>query len=84
VPRPQRVMPWSASASVISTAIEPQYVYGAATPGWHLHTEIKSEHATDCRVHQALESGKKAKTRSEGECVSWQRESSYGLGLACA
>jgi len=27
---------------------EPQYVFGAATLAWHLHTEMKSEHATDC------------------------------------
>jgi len=38
---------------------EPQYVFGAATLGGHLHREIKSEHATDGRLRQALESGKK-------------------------
>jgi hypothetical protein len=27
---------------------EPQAGFGAATLGWHLRTEIKLEHATDC------------------------------------
>jgi hypothetical protein len=50
-------------------ATEPQYGFGAATPGGHLHTEIKSEHVTNCRLRQALESGKKAKTpRIGGVC----------------
>jgi hypothetical protein len=43
---------------------EPQYVFGAATLGWHLHTEIKSEQATDCRLRQDQESGEKKKIRS--------------------
>jgi hypothetical protein len=38
--------------------------------GWHQCTEIKSEHETDGCLRQALESGKKAKNRSEGEFVS--------------
>src|SRR5262249_221053 len=45
---------------------EPQDVCGAATPGWHLPTEMKSAHATDCRRRQALESGKTAKTPLRG------------------
>jgi len=49
---------------VSAVATEPQYVFGAATPGWHLHIEIKSEHVTDCRLRQALKSGKKQKHRS--------------------
>jgi hypothetical protein len=28
--------------------MEPQYVCGAAMLGWHLDTEIKSGHQTDC------------------------------------
>jgi hypothetical protein len=51
-------------------ATEPQYVCGAATLGWHQYTEIKAEHETDCCLRQTLESGKKAKNRSEGEFVS--------------
>jgi hypothetical protein len=39
-------------------------VFGAATLGWHLRREIKSEYATDCRLRQDLESGKKEKIRS--------------------
>jgi hypothetical protein len=31
-------------------------------PGWHLSTDMQAEHATDCRLRQGLESGKKAKT----------------------
>jgi len=49
---------------------EPQDVFGAATLGGHLHTESKSGHETDCRLRQALESGKKGTNRSEEECVS--------------
>jgi hypothetical protein len=41
---------------------EPQYVFGAATQGWHLRTEIKSEYATDCGLRQDLERGKKRKS----------------------
>src|SRR4029434_497691 len=55
--RPQR---FSALATLVAT--EPQYVCVAATPGGHLPMEMKSEHATDCRLRQVLESGKKAKT----------------------
>jgi hypothetical protein len=49
---------------------EPQYVCGAATLGWHLRTEIKSEYAIDCRLRQDLESGKKRKIRSQDQFVS--------------
>ena len=52
------------SALATEVVTEPQYVFGAATLGWHLHTEIKSEHEADCRLRQALESGKKGKNRS--------------------
>src|SRR4030095_50110 len=38
---------------------EPQYVFGAAMLGWHLDTEIKSEHQTDCRLRWDRCSGKK-------------------------
>jgi hypothetical protein len=45
-------------------------VFGAAMLGWHQCTAIKSEHETDGCLRQTLESGKKAKIRSEGEFVS--------------
>src|SRR5262245_46361844 len=54
------------SALVAQAAREPQYVFGAATYGRRRHTEIKSEHTTVCGLRQALESGKKAKNRSQG------------------
>jgi hypothetical protein len=54
----------------MQVATEPQYVCGAAIVGGHQCTEIKAEHETDCYLRQALESGKKAKNRSEEECVS--------------
>src|SRR5881397_1243839 len=44
--------------------------------GWHQCTEIKSEHGTDGCLRQALESGKKAKNRSEGHC---SRASEIGI-----
>jgi hypothetical protein len=50
------------SARATTVVPEPRYVLGAATPSGHLPTEIKSEHATDCRLRPALESGKKAQT----------------------
>jgi hypothetical protein len=34
-------------------------VFGAAVLGWHLDTEIKSEHQTDCRLRWDRYSGKK-------------------------
>jgi hypothetical protein len=49
---------------------EPQYVCGAAMLGWHLDTEIKSEHQSDCRLRRNPESGKKEKNRSQGKFVS--------------
>jgi hypothetical protein len=61
--RPQR-RPQRFSARATPGATAPQYVFGAATRGGHLTREIKSEHATDCRLRQALQSGKKAKARS--------------------
>jgi len=51
-------------------ATAPQEVGGAATFGWHLCTEITSGHRTACWLRQTLESGKKAKNRSEGQFVS--------------
>src|SRR5215475_8899 len=61
ISRPQR-RPSRYSARTTTVVPEPRYVFGAATPSGHLPTEMKSEHATDCRLRQALESGKKAKT----------------------
>jgi hypothetical protein len=46
-------------AIAIALVTAPQYVFGAATPGWHLSTEIKSGHATDCRLRRDQEGGKK-------------------------
>jgi hypothetical protein len=61
--------PWFAA---LATAVvtEPHAVCGAATLGGHLSKAMKSEHATDCRRRQALQSGKKGKARSEEWCVS--------------
>src|SRR5262249_14236946 len=72
ISRPQR-RPARFSAIATSVATEPQYVFGAATPGGHLHTEIKSEHVTDCRLRQALESGKKAKKPLLGGVCLWTK-----------
>jgi hypothetical protein len=43
----------------MKVATEPQYVFGAAMLGWHLSTEMKSGHETDCRLRRNLYSGKK-------------------------
>jgi len=61
--RPQRIAPWF---SVLATpvATEPQDVFGADTRSGPLTRESKSDHVTDCRWRQALQSGKKAKARS--------------------
>ena len=72
----RRAEPPRGSAIVTSVMREPQEVFGAAMLGWHRDMETKSEHTTACRLRQSLESGKKAKNRSEGESVSGQRESS--------
>ena len=61
ISRPQRI-PQRFSALATPVATESQYVLGAATPDWHLPLAITSEHATDCRLRQVLESGKQAKT----------------------
>jgi hypothetical protein len=61
--RPQRIPPWF-SALATEVVTEPHDVFGAATLGGHLSRDIQSEHETDCRLRQALQSGKKAKARS--------------------
>jgi hypothetical protein len=61
ISRPQRRL-HRGSARATTGVPEPQDVFGAATPGGHLPTEMQSAHATDCRRRQVLESGKKAKT----------------------
>jgi hypothetical protein len=50
----------------MQVATEPQYVCGAARLGGHQGTESTSAHETDGGLRSALESGKKAKNRSEG------------------
>jgi hypothetical protein len=46
---------------VVSTAIEPQYVCGAATFSLRWHTEIQSEHAARGQPRRDEYSGKKGK-----------------------
>jgi len=58
------------SAIVTKMTTEPRDVCGAAIRGWHLDTEIKSEHQSDCRLRQTPQSGKQAKNRSQGKFVS--------------
>ena len=58
------------SARVAWASRAPQDVCGAAMYGRRRQTEITSEHPTVCGLRQALESGKKAKNRSQGSCVS--------------
>jgi hypothetical protein len=50
------------SAIVVQMAIEPQYVFGAAT-FVHQQVEIKSGHAADCQRCQHQKGGKKANIR---------------------
>jgi len=54
----------------MQVATAPQYVCGAATFGWHLGTEIKSGHSTDCWRRGGHTAEKNAKVRSQGEFVS--------------
>jgi hypothetical protein len=49
-------------ALAIAMVTEPQYVFGAATYWLRQYPEMKSGHAIDCRLYQALERGKKEKT----------------------
>jgi hypothetical protein len=60
----RRASPQWRSAIVTQVTTEPQDVCGAATLGGHLHTEITSAQATDCRLRQDQESGEKKKIRS--------------------
>jgi len=48
-------------AIVVSTAIEPQWVFGAATFSLRWHTEIKSGHAARGQPRRDEYSGKKGK-----------------------
>src|SRR5215470_7151088 len=71
ISRPQRIAPrFSALAPPVAT--EPQDVCGAATRGGNLTRAIQSEHATDCRRRQALESGKKLGRQNEREKIGLQ------------
>jgi hypothetical protein len=54
----------------LQVATEPPYVCGAATCGWHLCTEIKSGHGTDCWLRWVYTAGKNDKIRSQGKFVS--------------
>jgi hypothetical protein len=42
----------------MQVATAPQDVLGAAMLGWHLSTDMKSGHETDCRLRRNLYSGK--------------------------
>jgi hypothetical protein len=57
-------------AIVVSTTVEPQYVFGAATFSLRRHTEIKSGHAASGQPRRDEESGKKGKKSAPRGCVS--------------
>jgi hypothetical protein len=54
------------SALVISTASEPQYVFGAVTDCLRLSVEMTSEHDPGCRLAGTNPAEKKPEIRSGG------------------
>ena len=80
----RRGEPPCGAAIATKMATAPQYVCGAAMLGWHLGTEITSEHGTGRRRRRQLHGGKKTKNPLSGVVCLLTKRGLISVGRALA